>query len=69
MYIIGQALVGAATGIYWPAAEFGVPYFCVPIDTRKAFALVRSAEALGIFLGVFVGGFLTNFLLFQIDIC
>ncbi len=62
LYIIGQSFVGAAAGIYWPAAEFGVPYFCYPIDTRKAFALVRSSEALGIFLGVFLGGFMTNFL-------
>ena len=62
LYIIGQSLVGAAAGIYWPAAEFGVPYFCHPIETRKAYALVRSSEALGIFLGVFIGGFMTNFL-------
>jgi len=62
LYIIGQSLVGAAAGIYWPAAEFGVPYFCHPIETRKAYALVRSSEALGIFLGVFLGGYLTNFL-------
>ena len=48
-YIIGQSFVGAAAGIYWPAAEFGVPYFCYPIDTRKAYSLVRSSEALGIF--------------------
>ncbi len=61
-YIIGQSFVGAAAGIYWPAAEFGVPYFCYPIDTRKAYALVRSSEALGIFLGVFLGGVMTNFL-------
>jgi len=61
-YIIGQSLVGAAAGIYWPAAEFGVPYFCHPIETRKAYALVRSSEALGIFLGVFLGGGMTNFL-------
>ena len=61
-YIIGQSLIGAAAGIYWPAAEFGVPYFCIPIDTRKAFALVRSSEALGMFLGVFLGGFMNNFL-------
>ncbi|MDC3147375.1 MFS transporter [Prochlorococcus sp. AH-716-I09] len=60
-YIVGQSFVGAAAGIYWPAAEFGVPYFCYPIDTRKAYALVRSSEALGIFLGVFLGGFMTNF--------
>ena len=62
LYIIGQSFVGAAAGIYWPAAEFGVPYFCYPIDTRKAYSLVRSSEALGIFLGVFIGGFMTNFL-------
>ncbi len=61
LYIIGQSLVGAAAGIYWPAAEFGVPYFCHPIETRKAYALVRSSEALGIFLGVFLGGYMTNF--------
>jgi predicted MFS family arabinose efflux permease len=62
LYIIGQSFVGAAAGIYWPAAEFGVPYFCNPIDTRKAYSLVRSSEALGIFLGVLLGGFMTNFL-------
>ena len=62
LYITGQSLVGAAAGIYWPAAEFGVPYFCHPIETRKAYALVRSSEALGIFLGVLIGGYMTNFL-------
>jgi len=62
LYIIGQSFVGAAAGIYWPAAEFGVPYFCHPIETRKAYSLVRSSEALGIFLGVFLGGYMTNFL-------
>jgi len=62
LYIIGQSFVGAAAGIYWPAAEFGVPYFCHPIETRKAYALVRSSEALGIFLGVLIGGYMTNFL-------
>ena len=62
LYIIGQSFVGAAAGIYWPAAEFGVPCFCNPIDTRKAYALVRSSEALGIFIGVSLGGVMTNFL-------
>ena len=61
-YIIGQSFVGAAAGIYWPAAEFGVPYFCYPIDTRKAYALVRSSEALGISLGVLIGGVMNNYL-------
>ena len=64
-YIIGQAFIGAAAGIYWPTAEFVVPYFCQPIDTRKAYALVRSSEALGIFLGVFIGGFMNNFIYFK----
>ena len=64
-YIIGQALIGAAAGIYWPSAEFVVPYFCPPIDTRKAYALVRSSEALGIFSGVFVGGYMNNFLYYK----
>ena len=62
LYMIGQSFVGAAAGIYWPAAEFGVPFFCHRIETRKAYALVRSSEALGIFLGVFFGGLMTNYL-------
>ena len=61
LYITGQSFVGAAAGIYWPAAEFGVPFFCHRIETRKAYALVRSSEALGIFLGVFLGGLMTNY--------
>ena len=61
-YIFGQALIGASAGIYWPTAEFVVPYFSDPINTRKAYALVRSSEALGIFLGVFIGGFMNNFI-------
>ncbi len=61
-YILGQAFIGAAAGIYWPTAEFVVPYFCKPIDTRKAYALVRTSEALGIFLGVLIGGLMNNFI-------
>ncbi len=61
-YIFGQAFIGAAAGIYWPTAEFVVPYFCQPFDTRKAYALVRTSEALGIFLGVLIGGFMNNFI-------
>ena len=61
-YILGQAFIGAAAGIYWPTAEYLVPYFCKPIDTRKAYALVRTSEALGIFLGVLIGGFMNNFI-------
>ena len=41
-YIFGQSLIGAAAGIYWPTAEFAVPYLCFPVNTKKAYALVRS---------------------------
>ena len=54
-YVIGQSFIGAAAGIYWPSVEISIPYLCFPIETRKAYALVRSSEALGIFLGVFIG--------------
>jgi len=64
-YIIGQSFVGAAAGIYWPSAEISVPYLCNQIILRKAYALVRSAEALGIFIGVFLGSFLNTFFYFK----
>ena len=64
-YVIGQSLVGAAAGIYWPTAEFVIPFLSNPIDTRKAYTLVRSSEALGIFLGVFIGSFMNNFFYYK----
>tara|TARA_Y100001968_G_scaffold116805_1_gene106163 strand:- start:7991 stop:9220 length:1230 start_codon:yes stop_codon:yes gene_type:complete len=64
-YVIGQSFIGAAAGIYWPSVEISVPYLCNQIRLRKAYALVRSAEALGIFIGVFLGSFLNNFLYFK----
>ena len=64
-YLIGQSFIGAAAGVYWPAAELSVPYLCEPIDISKAYALVRSSEALGIFLGVFSGSFLNSFFYFK----
>ncbi len=65
LYIFGQSLVGAAAGIYWPTAEFAVPYLCFPINTKKAYALVRSSEALGTFLGVFSGSLLNSLIYFK----
>tara|TARA_Y100001968_G_scaffold249980_1_gene234944 strand:- start:7910 stop:9139 length:1230 start_codon:yes stop_codon:yes gene_type:complete len=64
-YVFGQSFIGAAAGIYWPSAEISVPYLCKQIKLRKAYALVRSAEALGIFLGVFLGSFLNTFFYFK----
>ena len=64
-YIFGQSLIGAAAGIYWPTAEYSVPYLCFPINTKKAYALVRSSEALGTFLGVFSGSLLNSLIYFK----
>ena len=64
-YIIGQLFVGASAGIYWPTAEISVPLLCNPIKTSRAYALVRSSEALGIFLGVFTGSILNSLIYFK----
>jgi len=64
-YLFGQSLIGAAAGIYWPTAEFAVPYLCFPINTKKAYALVRSSEALGTFIGVFSGSLLNSLIYFK----
>ena len=65
LYIIGQSFIGAAAGIYWPTAEISVSLLCNQVLLRKAYALVRSAEALGIFIGVLLGSFLNSFLYFK----
>ena len=61
-YSIGQAFIGAAAGVYWPSVEIAVPYYCHPIKIVKAYSLVRSSEALGIFLGVLTGSFFNSVL-------
>jgi len=65
LYLFGQSLIGAAAGIYWPAAEIAVPYLCQPCSTSKAYALVRTSEAIGVFLGVFLGSLLNLFIYFK----
>ena len=65
LYLFGQSLIGAAAGIYWPTAEIAVPYLCQPYSTTKAYALVRTSEAIGVFLGVFLGSLLNYFLYFK----
>ena len=65
LYIIGQSFIGSAAGIYWPTVEFAVPYLSHSINTKKSYALVRSSEALGIFLGVLTGSFLNSFFYFK----
>jgi len=57
-YLLGQLLLGIAMGLYWPAVELAVPLSCPPVPSARAFALVRSADALGIAAGAFAGALL-----------
>ena len=50
-FIIGELLLGAAAGIYWPSIEIAVPLTCKDYKSSKGFALTRSADALGVCLG------------------
>ena len=55
VFLQGQFLLGTAAGIYWPAAELAVPINCEKYPSSKGFALVRTADALGISLGSIIG--------------
>jgi MFS family permease len=54
-YLQGQVLLGVAMGFYWPAVELAVPLSCAPISSGRAFALMRTADALGVASGALVG--------------
>ena len=54
-YLLGQLLLGSAAGLYWPAIELAVPLSCGSVSSGKGYALVRSADALGIGLGALIG--------------
>ena len=54
-YLIGQLLLGCAAGLYWPAIELAVPLSCGSIPSGRGYALVRSADALGIGIGTLIG--------------
>lgn len=54
-YLMGQLLLGTAAGLYWPAIELAVPLSCGPMPSSRGYALVRSADALGIGLGALIG--------------
>ena len=55
---LGQALIGLAMGLYWPAIELAVPLTCPPVPSARAFALARTADALGIAAGSLAGALL-----------
>ncbi len=54
-YLVGQLLLGCAAGLYWPAIELAVPLSCGSMPSGKGYALVRSADALGIGIGTLIG--------------
>lgn len=57
-YLAGQVLIGIGAGLYWPAIELAVPLSCAPTSSARAFALVRSADALGVAAGALAGALL-----------
>ena len=54
-YLLGQLLLGCAAGLYWPAIELAVPLSCGSVPSGRGYALVRSADALGIGIGALIG--------------
>jgi MFS family permease len=59
-YLSGQVLLGIAAGLFWPAVELAVPLSCAPLPSARSFALVRSADALGVALGALLGAVLAG---------
>jgi len=59
-YVLGQVLLGLAMGIYWPAIELAVPLSAPPLPSSRAYALVRTGDALGAALGVLLGALLAG---------
>ena len=57
-YLQGQVLIGLAVGFYWPAIELAVPLCCAPVPSGRAFALMRSGDALGVAAGALGGAVL-----------
>ena len=54
-FLFGQVLLGCAAGLYWPAIELAVPLSCAQVPSGRGYALVRSADALGIGCGALIG--------------
>ena len=60
-YLLGQLMLGSAAGLYWPAIELAVPLSCGSVPSGRGYALVRSADALGIGLGALIGTLAATF--------
>jgi len=58
--LLGEALIGVAMGLYWPAAELAAARGSLPLATARGFALVRTADAIGIAVGAALGSVLAT---------
>ncbi len=54
-FVFGELLIGSAAGIYWPSIEIAVPITCEGYKSSKGYALVRTADALGVSVGTLLG--------------
>jgi MFS family permease len=69
-FTLGNLVLGLGVGLYWPANEAAVADLTAPTQRQTAYALTRSADAVGLGLGVALGGILVGELfrwLFIID--
>lgn len=59
-FMLGNLILGLGVGLYWPANEAAVADWTTPAQRQGAYALTRSADAVGLGLGVALGGLLVG---------
>ncbi len=59
-FTLGNLVLGLGVGLYWPANEAAVADWTTPAQRQGAYALTRSADAVGLGLGVALGGVLVG---------
>ncbi|WP_157776249.1 MFS transporter [Gloeomargarita lithophora] len=59
-FALGNLILGLGVGLYWPANEAAVADLTTPAQRQGAYALTRSADAVGLGLGVALGGILVG---------
>ncbi|MBE9100093.1 MFS transporter [Vacuolonema iberomarrocanum] len=72
LFLVGNLLMGAGIGLYWPPNEAVVADLTTPEQRNEAYALTRLGDTVGLSLGVLFGGALIALtglyrLLFVID--
>ncbi len=55
-FTLGNLILGLGVGLYWPANEAAVADLTAPAQRQGAYALTRSADAVGLGVGVALGG-------------